>query len=64
MDNKWFQDYLKVKIEDVDIEFVNYTYFDENTFDISLNYQSDDKMMNVQIDIIEDLPQDIFVSIT
>ncbi|XP_031784576.1 uncharacterized protein LOC107981074 [Nasonia vitripennis] len=42
------------------IDFVNYTYFDEDTFDIAMNYQSESQnVVSMRIDIIQDLPQNI-----
>lgn len=50
-------------LEDINVDFVNVSYFDEKTFDISLNYKTNaHNTLNVKFDVIGDLPKDIFVS--
>ncbi|XP_058795218.1 uncharacterized protein LOC131666506 [Phymastichus coffea] len=51
---------LKLKIEDLFVDFINYTYVDEETFSIDIDYETETKsVMNLRLDIIEDLPKDI-----
>ncbi|OXU30065.1 hypothetical protein TSAR_017054 [Trichomalopsis sarcophagae] len=51
-----------MELEDIIVDYFNTTYFDEDTFDISVIYNADsDNTMRIKFDIIHELPSEIFL---
>ncbi|XP_058799004.1 uncharacterized protein LOC131668664 [Phymastichus coffea] len=54
----------KVKVENAFIDFVNFSYVDEQTFHFSFKNESETKSsISLRIDIIKDIPEDFHVKV-
>lgn len=55
---------INVKLEDVNVDYANYQYIDEDTFDMSVNYINDTyNTLRCKAKVIKKFPDDLRVSI-
>ncbi|XP_016837120.1 uncharacterized protein LOC107980647 [Nasonia vitripennis] len=55
---------LNPYFEDISFDFVNYSYVDSETFDVSINYKPKSRnSINVKIDLIEELPANMMIKL-
>lgn len=56
---------MRLKFEDVNVEYINGEYVDENSFDISVNYINETyNTLRCKAIVIKKFPNDVRVSIT